>query len=607
MRKHQMHRKGRAGFNEDAVRSFAHVMFHSAHQLSRLKYVIEMQDHLAEAGTQIRNSDDPVRTQAVYEEMVRAHDFAMNPEGSALSYGVTSLVYLWTMAGNISSAMVNLSQSANVGIPTLAFDKRTTKTVNGEITHVGVKAAAKEMAKATGDFLRGKGFVLNSSELSADERSAVSTAYDAGLIDATRAHDLAGVAENGFQYTLNPVRNAWSTAMRWASFPMHHTERMNREVTFLAAYRLARKAGLEHQAAIKTASDQTWATHFDNQSSSKPRVARGEFGRMALALRSYQINLLYRIFRDMHQSLNAATPEERQIAGKRFVAMVATTAAVAGVRGAPFYGALMTLAGTVFGLLGKDDDDPEEALRKIVSETAGDSMIGRAVAGTVLDGIPGYLTGTALTNRVGTGDLWFRDSGRDLSSEQQWSDIITSNITPLSVAHQLWKASDDISKGNYERGMEKMLPSALKNIAKVWRYGTEGVQDKYGNPIIENVPVQDLIKQAIGFTPAEIADRYARNTYQNNRQDRIKAKAIEARKEVARAMQSGDKEAEAAGREKVKVYNERYPENRIKEKSIFQSMRNMRRRADRMEFGVDLDPKLAERVKGGTAPSIYAR
>lgn len=609
MRKHQLHRKGRKGFNEDAVRSFAHVMFHSAHQLARLRYVIAMQDHLAEAETQIKNSDDPVRTQAIYNEMVRAHDFAMNPEGSAISYGVTSAVYLWTMAANVSTAFVNLFQSVNVGIPNIAFDTRTSKKDGDKITHVGMIPAGKALAEATRDFIIGKGSVLNSSELSDEERIAVRTAYESGLIDTTQAHDLAGIAEKGFQYTLNKYRGAWSTAMRWASLPMHHTERANREVTFLAAYRVARKAGLAQAEAIKTAEDQTWSTHFDNQSSSKPRVARGEGGRMLLALRSYQINLLYRIFRDLHQSTQGLTPEERQVAGKRFVAMAATTAAVAGIRGAPFYGALMMLAGVVFGLMGKDDDDPEEALRKIVAEMAGDTDIGRAVAGMFLDGLPGYWSGTSLTDRIGMGDLWFRGDDRDnKSADQAWIDIVSELLgAPGGLAKNALRGAYDISSGNYERGIEKMLPASLKNIAKAWRYGTQGVQDKNGNPIVENVPVRDMIKQALGFTPAEIADRFARNTFENNMQDRIKSKASDARKAVARAIIAGDTAAEVKARAKVDSYNEKYPESPILPKSIMQSARNMERRSGRMDHGIDLDPKLRERIEGRTAPSIYAR
>lgn len=596
MRKARIHRKGTAGFERDAVRGFAHNMFHSAHQLSRLRYGMDLQDHLAEAAKQIRSSEDPIRTQAVYNEMVKSHQFTMNPEGSAMAHHVTSAVFLWTMAFNLSTAMVNTLQTVNVGIPNIAFDVETSGKA-------GIRMATRAMADAALDFVRGKGTVLDSSKLTSDEQAAVRQAYDSGLIDSTQAHDLAGVAESGIDY-----RPGWQRFMRAASYPMHQTERFNREVTFLAAYRVGRKSGLDHVAAIKKASDQTWATHFDNQSNAKPRFARGQAGKMLFALKSYQANLVYRIFRDLHQALQGKTKAERETAIKRFTSMFLLTSAAAGVRGAFFYSTVMAIAGAVMGMMGRDDDDPDEVLRKAVIEAMPDNMIAHAVAGSFMDGIPGYFTGTSLTNRVGMQDMWFHTNDRDLNADQQWTEWTTQLLgASAGLAHQAWMGVNDIAKGNIQRGIEKMLPAPLRNVAKAIRYANEGVQDKYGNPIVENVPWQDVFKQSLGFTPAEIADRFARNTYQNNLQDRIEGKARDARKAVARAMMDKDATAEAKAREDVTKFNERYPEYLIQPKSIMQSMRNMERRSDRMEYGVDLNPKLSERIKKGTAPSLYAR
>lgn len=269
----------------------------------------------------------------------------------------------------------------------------------------------------------------------------------------------------------------------------------------------------------------------------------------------------------------------------------------------------MVLGGAFFAGMGWDDDDPEEALRKIITETAGDSAIGHAVSGMVLDGFPGYWSGTALTDRVGMGNLWFRGDDRDnKSADQLWIDVVSEILgAPGGVAKGVLTGGYDITHGNVERGIEKMLPASLKNIAKAWRYGTEGVQDRNGNPIVKDVPVRDMIKQFIGFTPAEIADRYARNTFEHNMQDRIQKKASDARKAVARAIIAGDTAAETKALTKVDSYNAKYPESPILMKSIMQSARNMERRTGRMQHGIDLDPKLRDRIEGRTAPSIYAR
>jgi hypothetical protein len=226
----------------------------------------------------------------------------------------------------------------------------------------------------------------------------------------------------------------------------------------------------------------------------------------------------------------------------------------------------------------------------------------------LMDGIPGYITGTNLSERLGMNDLWFRSNNRDLNAEQNWNYFLEqAGGAPLGLAHQVWQGGSEIAKGNFARGLEKLAPAAVRNPLKAARYAREGVQDKNGNPVVDNVPLQDVLKQAIGFTPAEIADRYARNTFQTNAQNRIKAERLDALHAAARARLKGDEAATNTAERKVDAYNERHPEYWIKPKSIMQSVRRFNNKADRMEFGVDLDAKLAPGIKGKTAPSIYAR
>jgi hypothetical protein len=592
-RKSRLHRKGRAGFATDAMRAFAHNMFHGSHQLARLTHGQDLQSLIDEIRREARDAPDPVRAGAVANEIVMAHDFAMNPKASPWALRASSFAFLWTMGANLSSAIVNLDQAWTKGIPNLAYD---------EDIKAGVRAAARETAKATRDFVVGRGSAENASTLTAEERAAMHAGYESGLIDKTQAHDVAGIAEAGLDY--NPLRHK---AMKIASAPMHQTERLNREVTFLASYRIARNAGLSHEMAVRKAADLTWMTHFDNQSSSKPRFMRGDAGRTVFALKAFQANILFRLFRDMHQSMHGASPDARRMAFGRLISTMALTAAAAGVRGAYFYGVLMVLAGAFMGMLG-DDDDPEEKLRKIVLEAAGDSMIGHAVGGMLLDGIPGYITGTALSERIGMGDLWLRTPQRDMKPEQAFAYIVDQlGGAPLSLAHNVFLGAAEAGKGNVARGVEKAAPAALRNAMKAARYAREGVKDKSGDDVVEDVPLRDVLKQAIGFTPAEIADRYARNTFQQNTQDRINAERRSTLQAAARAERAGDDEALDRAMEKVDAFNDRYPDREITPKDIRQSRKAMERTTESKEFGVRLHRGLEDYIKERTAPSIYSR
>jgi hypothetical protein len=150
-------------------------------------------------------------------------------------------------------------------------------------------------------------------------------------------------------------------------------------------------------------------------------------------------------------------------------------------------------------------------------------------------------------------------------------------------------------------------PAFIRNAVKAERYAHEGVRDKDGNPIVESVAPQDVLKQLIGFTPAEVAERYARNTFQRNEQERIKAERSRAMQAAARSRMAEDDAAQERAEEKVDRFNDRFPEKRITPKSIRQEIRRLHNKSGRMEFGVDLDDKLEARIKDRTAPSIYSR
>jgi len=57
-----------------------------------------------------------------------------------------------------------------------------------------------------------------------------------------------------------------------ASFLFHHAEKFNRQVTFVAAYRLAREAGADPKNAYQQAVQATYDGHFDYSANNRPRV-----------------------------------------------------------------------------------------------------------------------------------------------------------------------------------------------------------------------------------------------------------------------------------------------------------------------------------------------
>jgi hypothetical protein len=75
--------------------------------------------------------------------------------------------------------------------------------------------------------------------------------------------------------------------MCWASFLFHHAEKFNRQVTFVAAYRLARETGAGHQQAYADAVRVTYDGHFDYSSGNRLRIMQGNVARVVLLFKQY--------------------------------------------------------------------------------------------------------------------------------------------------------------------------------------------------------------------------------------------------------------------------------------------------------------------------------
>lgn len=319
LRTNRIHRKGRAGYDGDAFRAFGYQMSHGGHQLARLKYGLDLTEALEDARADARRAADPVRADMIVNEMKLRRDFVMNPKGSKVSQTATTAAFVWYLGVTPAAAISNITQTTVVGAPILgAFHGKG-----------GLGVALRQLTRALGDLTKGMGDAEKSTSLSPEERAAMKEACDRGIVDKSQTHDLVGVGENGVEY--NRVRNAFMEKIAWF---FHHAERLNREVTFLAAFRMARDKGLTHDSAISTAGGLTWKSHFDYQTTSRPRIMQNDWLRVALLFKNFQINMLWRLFRDIHLSVKEADKEARSEARRQLVGISVSMMLHAGIKGA---------------------------------------------------------------------------------------------------------------------------------------------------------------------------------------------------------------------------------------------------------------------------------
>lgn len=609
MRKRQIHRKGTEGFEMDAFRVFASTMFHAGHQMARLKFSLDLQENLNRAREQAQAVADSTRTMTLYNELAKRHQWVMNPTGAGWVNWATSAAFVWYLGMSPAAALVNLAQTWMLGVPLLG-------------AKYGISAATAELAKTTSQYLTGgslnpttlKGVfnlvamngAFNMDALTQDERSAMDAFQRSGLIDRTMSHDLAAVGETGTTY--NPVRHQ---VMKVIGGWFHNVEVLNRSVTALAAYRLARKAGSDHLSAINAAIGRTYDIHFDVSNSSRPRMMQRDEAKALLVFRSFNINMLYRLFRDAHQAFKGESEAVRREARIQLAGTTGMMMLMAGIRGTWGFGAIMATVGFYEALksfFGGDDDDEadvETRFRAAVLEALGPEL-----GGVLMDGIPGHYSRVELASRIGMPDLWFRSSSRDVQGKEAfeyWLGEFAGAVP--GMFEQAVTGFTLITEGNVARGVEAMAPKFIRDPLKAYRTFNEGVTSLRGDEILskDDLSAYDILVQGAGFTPAKVSETYDRNNALRNMETRITEKRSKLINRFAKAVESRDAEGRKKAYEDIRQFNRAplYRGVRITSDTLERSLKTRARNRAKREDGVliqndqlgrDLRAKLPERV-----------
>lgn len=577
LRKSRIHRKGTAGFTTDAMRAFANHMFHGSHQLARLQHALDMEDALDQAEKQAERAKDPNRAKMIVNEMRHRHAFTMNPTGAPWSQRMTSLAFIWFLSWRPSAALANLGQTAVLGVPMLAAY---------EGSYRSMARASFELTKALKDFTEGYGHAQNSSKLSDDEKRAMVAAYETGAIDRTQSHDLAGLSETGIKYRPGPAM-----AMEVISWSFHHTERLNREITFLAAYRMARRKGERHEQATKTAGQLTRKIHFNYTNTARARFMQGDVAKAVLVFRNFQVNMLARLIRDTHQAFKGRSAAERKQARIQLIGVTGMMMLSAGITGTWGYGITMAIAQAIGALMGSDDD-PEEEFKASVRAT-----LGNRLGNAALEGVPGATLGISLSERIGMPDLWFRSPDRELEGRAAWEYYaIQSMGAAVAMGGNWWAGIDQaVNEGQIYRGIETAAPNAIKDPMRLYRYASEGAVSLKGDIVKDEFSSLELFYQALGFTPASLARQYEENRANKNKEQRITDRRRRILVDFDKAVRAGSSTADVEKR--IDRFNEAHPSWAIKAKDVRRSLRSRERRRAEMRNGIYINPKLAGEMR----------
>ncbi|EGQ8222516.1 PLxRFG domain-containing protein [Vibrio cholerae] len=578
MRRNFIHRKGVAGFSQDAVRALADQGFRQSRQQARLDHMDILDNHLDSIQKYVHELPNNVEADRVVEELNKRHEWVRNPSRAGWAQKLTSLGFVWMLGLTPAAALVNLTQNLQVALPILG-------------SRYGMAESSKMMSQATAQYLkaaftrnRPKGQGILGSVLTGGEKEAMRRAVAQGVIDVTQAADLAGLAENpNAKYS-----GTWNKAMNIIGWAFHHAEVFNREVTYIAAYRLAMKKYGDHEKAIADAIKDTWDSHFDYSSINRARFMQSDMAAVALQFKQYSQNMTYYLWANLAKALKGETPEVKSMARKQLLGTLASTFFIGGAGALPLW-AITTAIDAAQEIAGDDDEpfDTETELKRMLAEA-----FGKENAALIWHGALPSISG-----RISLNDLWVRSINRDVDASTAYVEYMKQALGPVigGIGVSWAQGLAEISNDQFARGIERIPPKAIKDVLKTARYINEGgVTTKNGDEIVSDLTAFELLGQASGFAIGRANLQYDENNAIKNYETFIVKRRQSLMNAYYTAYRLKDGEAMKAMMVKIHKFNQSQygKRNPITSEILRQSLKVRARKRLITQNGVQVNPKM---------------
>ena len=586
-------RKGTLGFETDAVKAFKMKAHSISRQLSNMEYGAKLASLKREITEHVKKSGSDEATVQFADELGKRIDFAISPSVPYWSKVATSIGFNMTLGFNLSSALVNMTQIPLVTMPYLGgkYGFSETSKALGRAAKIFTNSGTDRMIETYVPTDKGetkrkvKAFwSLDNYDFSKHpELKHLETLSDIagnlGQLNRSQIYDVLDVDES--DSLLSKVNAA-------SGLVFHHGERMNRQVSLIAAYELELQKlvgkGKDLKSATKeqmeaAAHEAIYLTELTNggvAAAAAPRIAQNGIGKVMFMFKRYGVSMYYMMFKTAKEALKSADPEVRRQAMKQIAGIYGSSALIAGVKGVPLFG----IAAMIFNMFRDDDeDDFETATRKWMGETA-------------FKGPVNALTGLEIAGRVGLSDLLFRDQGynKDQTAIQSFMEMAGGPV--FGVASRVERGLKLIGEGETQRGIEQMVPSAIGNGLKAVRFASEGTQTLRGDPITGEVGPWNVFAQGFGFAPAEYIQQLERNAAVK----KIDRKANEQRTKLLRqyymALREGDISGAQDTMSEVMKFNRKHPGAMITGETIKNSMAQHKKTSATMYHGITISKNM---------------
>lgn len=601
-------REGYEGFSRDVIRAYTTMTPKLITQTASRMYNRSIEETAGYARVQLEDisnkSEDgyDALADAVAEELSGKQgsrlDVIMNPKPNKLASTMNWLTYGYFMGANISTALINMTQTPMVAFPIMASKfgiGNATKALSDAYKFYGSYAF-----KNTAENLVTHGYLSPVNTL--PKNHPLANLYNELL---RRGQINISITQELLDLQAQPTDKISKTKQRVGvamSFAHQMTEMSNREITAVAAYNLAKQAKMSEAQAIDYAIDVVTKSHGSGMMDTAGPIFQHPVGRVVLMFKRFAQLMVFRAARTAYVAIKgdaSLSPQEQAeamaMAKKQLLGIYIMAFAFAGAQGLPLYG-LVEMLYNIFQSAFGDDMEYEDFT----------NMVREALGELAFKGPVNYATGRDIAQRTGFGDMIIRDDSRSMAELGPFMYYFQQFFGGafLSAANNLNRGFGMINDGYVYRGLETMSPAVIRNAMKGARFWTEGATTIKGDPITDDLGVHDALFQMSGFAPTKLTEIYEKRGFMKEYETFIKDKRRRLLDQYEIARESGDPDVMEAVRDRISRFNVAYPAVRITQDTIRQSIRGREQRERDAIYGVQIDKRLRNQIKEAVAGGV---
>jgi hypothetical protein len=582
-RRQMLERANTPGFSMDGLRAYGTYFARAARYVARQEYTKRLEASIKD----VRDSGSPITKDArsrIADYMTRHYENLMNP--SADWAEARAAGYMWYFAYVPAAAFVNLTQVPMVTVPYLS-------SKFGDLTTMGrTVQALTDAGKEYFNELRG-----NTPKDEGVLSEAIEEAHESRLLDDGYAQELAAISQGSvLQRTLST--NKFSRELRrvaqWGVAPFALAEKINRAVTFRAAYKMAladnnnahvnevmasnkqeadqlrvdRGWDEPHLRAYMVAADAVRTTQFEYSRWARPKLMEGKRG-VLLMFKSYLQNMLFFLFK-----------QNRGAQARMLLTLMGT----AGLMGLPLADDAEELTKWLLRQFGVQFDF-EKMVRGLMKDWAEGISPDIVLHGAsrVGFGIPAALNGLGIPS--GTPDLSGSLSmGKMIpglspllnpmtSSWKETVGDVTSEVAGpwLGVPFSMYQSITDHSlPADDIKRWERSMPRALRAMARSSRLMAEQRErDRGGATVVDFDPNDwsdqaDILSVSLGFQPTQLSRQWDYLRAQIEVQRYWLGQRSILTEELFRAKRLKDTEGQQDAIQAIKEFNKEAPDKALR-------------------------------------------